>query len=58
MNIYVIFDFFVATSWMMRPNPIPGCPVGLEYLTQLDAINVKQIPSLLEGFKNDKWKII
>jgi hypothetical protein len=42
---------------MNRPNPIPGCPPGLEFLMTLDEIQVQQLPSLLEGilvsFKND-----
>lgn len=35
--------------WMPRPNPIPNCPPGLEYLTMVDRLLVQQIPSLLEG---------
>lgn len=34
---------------MPRPGAIPGVPPGLEYLTQLNQIQVEQIPSLLEG---------
>lgn len=34
---------------MPRPQPIPGCPAGLEYLTQIDSLHIQQIPSLLEG---------
>ena len=36
--------------WMQRPAPIPGCPPGLEYLTQLDQIQMEQIPSMIEAF--------
>lgn len=47
---------------MQRPTPIPGCPVGLEYLLQIDQLNVKQLPSLLEAFTgwdtNNKYEIL
>jgi hypothetical protein len=35
---------------MQRPQPIPGVPPGLEYLSQIDQMFVQQIPSLLEAF--------
>lgn len=35
--------------WMARPQPIPGCPPGLEYLTSVDQLLVKQQVELLEG---------
>ena len=35
--------------WMTKPQPIPGCPVGLEYLTSIDHLLVKQQIELLEG---------
>ena len=35
--------------WMTKPQPIPGCPVGLEYLTSIDQLLVKQQIELLEG---------
>ena len=35
---------------MQRPQPIPGCPPGLEYLITVDQILVEQVPSLLEAF--------
>ena len=35
---------------MQKPQSIPGCPPGLEYLLQLDQIQVQQLPSLLEAF--------
>ncbi|KAH3846350.1 hypothetical protein DPMN_088651 [Dreissena polymorpha] len=35
--------------WMPKPAGIPGCPQGLEYLTQIDQILVKQKIDLLES---------
>jgi hypothetical protein len=35
---------------MPKPNPIPGCPEGLEYLSQIDKIMVEQKVDLLEGY--------
>ena len=34
---------------MPKPNPIQGCPEGLEYLSQIDKILVQQKVDLLEG---------
>lgn len=34
---------------MNRPAAIPGCPPGLEYLTQINQLKVKQQIELLEG---------
>ncbi len=42
---------------MPKPNAIPGCPPGLEYLTQIDRIIVQQKVDLLEGDKN-RYKIL
>lgn len=36
---------------MNRPPAIPGCPPGLEYLTQINELKVKQQIELLEGKK-------
>lgn len=51
----------MPTQWMQKPQPIPGCPVGLEYLLQVDSLQVKQLPSLLEAFTgwdtNNKYEI-
>ena len=38
---------------MQRPAPIPGCPTGLEYLTQLDRILVQQQIDILEGMNSE-----
>jgi len=35
---------------MQRPAPIPGVPIGLEYLTQIDSLYVQQQLSMLEAF--------
>lgn len=37
-------------GWMQAPTGIPGCPPGLEYLTQVDQILVHQQVELLEAF--------
>ncbi|XP_074653998.1 phospholipid scramblase 2-like isoform X2 [Tubulanus polymorphus] len=37
------------TQWMTRPQ-VPGCPPGLEYLTQIDQLLVHQQVELLEAF--------
>ncbi|XP_067946927.1 phospholipid scramblase 2-like [Watersipora subatra] len=39
-------------QWMARPEAIPGCPPGLEYLTQIDQLLVHQQIELLEVFVN------
>ena len=44
-------------QWMLKPAPIPGCPVGLEYLTQIDQLQIQQKPSLLEGKLKYRIKI-
>ena len=38
-----------VAQWMTRPEGIPGCPPGLEYLCQIDQLLVKQQMELLEG---------
>ncbi|XP_074047227.1 phospholipid scramblase 4-like [Macrotis lagotis] len=35
-------------SWMPGPPPLPNCPPGLEYLSQLDKIMVQQQVEILE----------
>lgn len=37
---------------MNKPPSIPGCPPGLEYLTQINQLQVKQQMELLEGKEN------
>ncbi|CAF0737922.1 unnamed protein product [Brachionus calyciflorus] len=47
--------------WMQKPQPIAGCPPGLEYLTTLDSLFLKQKVSFLEAFTgwdtNNKYSI-
>jgi hypothetical protein len=35
---------------MSKPNPMRGCPEGLEYLSQIDKVKVEQKADLLEGY--------
>jgi len=46
---------------MQRPPQIPGVPPGLEYLTQVDELQVQQHASLTEALvgweKNNKYAI-
>lgn len=50
-----------AVQWMQRPAPIPGVPVGLEYMTQIEGLFVKQQVSITEmvtGFDtNNKYVV-
>ena len=49
-------------AMMQRPDAPPGCPPGLEYLTLLDQVLVKQQVELLEaviGFETkNKYKVL
>ena len=36
-------------QWMQAPPPPANCPPGLEYLTQVDQLLIKQQVELLEG---------
>lgn len=40
---------------MQRPPPMPDCPLGLEYLTQIDKILIQQKVDLLEGNCGVVW---
>lgn len=48
-------------QWMQKPQPIPGVPVGLEYLSQIDKLQVEQKKSFTEilvGWdRNNKYNI-
>lgn len=50
-----------VAQWMARPQGIPGCPPGLEYLCQIDQLLVKQQIELLEAFTGwetaNKYKV-
>ncbi|CAH1776138.1 unnamed protein product, partial [Owenia fusiformis] len=50
-----------GVQWMARPEGLPGCPPGLEYLTQIDQILVHQQVELLEmmtGFETqNKYQV-
>ncbi|XP_062459437.1 phospholipid scramblase 1-like isoform X1 [Pezoporus occidentalis] len=50
-----------GTIWMPVPPPLPNCPPGLQYLTQIDQILIHQQIELLEiltGFEtNNKYEI-
>lgn len=52
----------MPVMWMARPEPIPGCPPGLEYLTSVDQLLVKQQVEILEmmtGWESaNKYKIL
>ena len=40
---------------MQAPAVIPNCPPGLEYLTQIDQLLIKQQVELLEGMLNSVY---
>ncbi|XP_060077915.1 phospholipid scramblase 2-like [Ylistrum balloti] len=52
----------LVIQWMKRPQSLPGCPPGLEYLTNVDSLVVKQQMENLEVFTGweaaNKYKIL
>lgn len=62
-KIYSSFIFFHLNSggWMEIPAAIPNCPPGLEYLTMLDQLLIKQkvnLTQVLVGFEqNNKFVV-
>jgi len=40
----------MPVQWMQRPQPMPGVPPGLEYLTQVDKLLAQQKVDMLEVF--------
>lgn len=53
---------YQVQQWAPPPQSVPGCPPGLEYLTTLDQVVIKQQIELLEAFtgweQNNKYKIM
>lgn len=50
MLVNFIFHKILGEQWMqVTTAPPSGCPPGLEYLTQIDQLLVKQQVELLEG---------
>nr|CAB3264958.1 phospholipid scramblase 1-like [Phallusia mammillata] len=43
-------------QWMAMPQAIPGCPPGLEYLTQLDQVLIHQQVELFEALTDIEMK--
>ena len=50
-EVIFLFSLFLGGfQWMPPAQQVPvGCPRGLEYLTQLDQLLIKQQIELLEG---------
>ncbi|CAJ0950384.1 unnamed protein product, partial [Mesorhabditis belari] len=44
-----------AVQWMQPPPAMPNCPIGLEYLTQIDKIMIHQKKSILEAVT--EWEV-
>ena len=38
-----------AVQWMIKPNPILGCPPGLEYLSHIDKLFIVEEPNIIQG---------
>ena len=47
--ISTLFIIINVAQWMPAPEGPPGCPPGLEYLTQVDQLLVNQQIELLES---------
>lgn len=45
-----------VVQWMAAPGSVPGCPPGLEYLTMIDQLIVKQQIELFEVFTGIEMK--
>jgi len=56
VNNLAFVQGYQQTQWMPLPETLPGCPPGLEYLTQLDQLLVHQQVELFEG--KVFWKLI
>lgn len=59
-KLLIVF-ILISDGWMSMPQRIPNCPPGLEYLTSIDQLLVKQKVELLEAFTgfetNNKFTI-
>jgi hypothetical protein len=55
--ILKLLNIRIAIQWMPRPNPIPGCPSGLEYLTNLQKVLIYQKVDMMEVFTGIYHKI-
>jgi len=57
----ILITDILSGDWMSIPTGIPNCPRGLEYLTTIDQLLVKQKVELLEAFTgfetNNKFTI-
>lgn len=48
--MYYIPEYADANPlWMARPKPLDNIPPGLEYLYEIDEIDIKQIPTKFES---------
>lgn len=60
-NIKLQYLYSFADGWMTIPMGITNCPPGLEYLTLIDQLLVKQKIRLLEVFtgfeQNNKFEV-
>jgi hypothetical protein len=66
INLYDVNDNVSSTAytigsqpnWMSAPQEVvPGCPPGLEYLTQIDQLLVNQQVELFEGRSSHRWHL-
>ncbi|XP_078483076.1 phospholipid scramblase 1-like [Ciona intestinalis] len=51
-----MYDAKPKTQWMEMPASVPGCPPGLEYLTQLDQVLIQQQVEIFEAMTDIETK--